>query len=130
MMLGIQAGAPQGEDEDMPFRSKQTLETWLEEFRTSREGGILISVLVQDGVDGADTGLVVVPLRNDGTEIYMQPAAVGAAEWLVSFGIRSDESRLTAAELHGLAAELAVAASLCRFLEEKSSRHEENTGAA
>ena len=51
----------------MPFRSKETLEEWLDEFRTTREGGALISVLLQDGGDGEDTGLVVVQLRNEDT---------------------------------------------------------------
>jgi hypothetical protein len=60
----------------MPFRSRQTIERWVREFRDTREGGALITVLVQDGVDGADTGLVTVPLRDDGTEIYMQPVTV------------------------------------------------------
>ncbi|WP_104166166.1 hypothetical protein [Arthrobacter sp. SX1312] len=110
----------------MPFRSKQTLETWIDDFRTTREGGALISVLVQDGADGADTGLVIVPLRNDSTEIYLQPVAVGDPRWSISFGARSEDSELTAAELHGLAAELLVAASLCQFLEEKSIGHEEH----
>ncbi|WP_052273812.1 hypothetical protein [Arthrobacter sp. L77] len=109
----------------MPFRSKQTLETWIDEFRTTREGGALISVVVQDGAGGADTGLVIVPLRNDTTEIYMQPVAVGDPRWSISFGARSEDTELAAAELHGLAAELLVAASLCQFLEERSIGHEE-----
>ena len=110
----------------MPFRSKQTLETWIDEFRTTREGGALISVVGQDGADGADTGLVIVPLKSDSTEIYMQPVAVGDSRWSISFGARTGDSELTAAELHGLAAELLVAASLCDFLQEKSVDHEEN----
>ncbi|MHA7241207.1 hypothetical protein [Arthrobacter sp. TMS1-12-1] len=110
----------------MPFRSKQTLETWLDEFRTTREGGALVSVLVQDGADGADTGLVIVPLRNDSMEIFMQPVAVGDPQWSIWFGTRDEGAELTAAELHGLAAELLVAASLCQFLQEKSIDHVEH----
>ncbi|MFJ6000879.1 hypothetical protein [Arthrobacter sp. NPDC092385] len=107
----------------MPFRSKQTLEAWVEEFRTTREGGALITVLVQDGVDGADTGLVTVPLRDDGTEIYMQPVAVGDPAWSITIGMRNAETTLSAAQMHGLAAELLLAASLCQFLQEKSAGH-------
>jgi hypothetical protein len=107
----------------MPFRSKQTLEAWVEEFRTTREGGALITVLVQDGDDGADTGLVTVPLRDDGTEIYMQPIAVGDPTWSITIGMRDAETTLSAAQMHGLAAELLVAASLCQFLQEKSIGH-------
>jgi hypothetical protein len=107
----------------MPFRSRQTLEAWVEEFRTTREGGALITVLVQDGVDGADTGLVTVPLRDDGTEIYMQPVALGDPVWSITIGMRNAETTLSAAQLHGLAAELLLAASLCQFLQEKSIGH-------
>ncbi len=110
----------------MPFRSKRTLETWVDEFRTTREGGALITVLVQDGAGGADTGLVIVPLRIGSTEVYMQPVSIGDARWSVSFGARADEFELTAAELHALAAELLVAASLCQFLQEKSVGYEED----
>jgi hypothetical protein len=109
----------------MLFRSRQTLESWVQEFRTTREGGALITVLVQDGFDGADTGLVTVPLRDDNTEIYMQPVAVDDPRWSITFGMRGSETTLTAPELQGLAAELLVAASLCQFLQEKSVGHEE-----
>ncbi|MDQ0735677.1 hypothetical protein [Arthrobacter agilis] len=114
----------------MPFRSKKTLEAWIDEFRTTIEGGALITVLVQDGTDGADTGLVTVPLRTGSTEIFMQPVSIGDARWSISFGARSDAFELTAAELHALAAELLVAASLCQFLQEKSVGYEEEPDAA
>lgn len=110
----------------MPFRSRETLEAWVEEFRATREGGALVDVVIQDGTDGADTGLVTVPLRNDDTQIYMQPVAIGERRWSISFGARDSESALSAAELHGLVAELHVAASLCQFLEEKSIGHVED----
>ena len=93
---------------------------------SSSSGDTSLTVVVQDGADGADTGLVIVPLKSDSTEIYMQPVAVGDSRWSISFGPRSEESQLTAAELHGLAAELLVAASLCDFLQEKSLDHEED----
>jgi hypothetical protein len=109
----------------VPFRSRATLESWLEEFRTTREGGALIDVLVQDGDGGADTGLVIVPLKNVSTEIYMQPAAIGDDAWVIAFGGRAMAFELTPAQLHGYAAELAVAASLCQYLEERSLGHEE-----
>jgi hypothetical protein len=109
----------------MSFRSSETLQGWLDEFRTTREGGGLINVLVQDGSDGADTGLVVVPLRNEDTEIYMQPTGVGESEWSVTLGARGGTYALSSSQLQGLAAELAVAASLCQFLQEKSIGHDE-----
>jgi hypothetical protein len=109
----------------VPFRSRATLESWLDEFRTTREGGALIDVLVQDGDGGADTGLVIVPLKNVSTEIYMQPAEIGDDAWVISFGARAKAFELSPAQLQGYAAELALAASLCQFLQEKSLGHEE-----
>jgi hypothetical protein len=110
-------------DPPMPYRTKQLLESWLEEFRSTREGGGLITVLLQDGADGADTGLVVVPLRNDSIEVYMQPVAIGHERWTVAISPRADPVELDAGQLHALAAELEVAASLCAFLQERSSRY-------
>lgn len=109
----------------MPFRSKRTLEAWLEEFRTTREGGSMIRVLLQDGAEGGDTGLVVVPLRNDSLELYLQPLDPEQSRWGVTLEPRNLAAQLTAPELHALAAELLVAASLCQFLEEKSVGHDE-----
>jgi hypothetical protein len=109
----------------MPFRSKETLEAWLDEFRTTREGGQLINVLVQHGGDGADTGLVVVPLKNEGTEIYMQPLSVGDPHWTVTLGERTKPLELSSLDLQALVAELAVAAALCQFLQDKSAAHTE-----
>ena len=111
----------------MPFRSKKTLEQWLDEFRTTREGGALINVLVQDGDEGADTGLVVVPLKNAALDIYMQPVTVGEEKWSVSFEPQVQPFDLSPAQLQGCAAELALAASLCQFLEEKSVGHKEES---
>lgn len=109
----------------MPFRSKETLDAWLDEFRATREGGLLINVVVQDGAEGADTGLVVVPLKNAAMDIYMQPLAVGDDQWAISFESHPNSFDLSPEQLHGFAAELALAASLCAFLKEKSLGHDE-----
>lgn len=114
----------------MPFRSKETLESWLDEFRETREGGALISVLIQHGDDGADTGLVVVPLKSVSTEVYMQPVAIGDPRWSVTFGARPDGFELDSPQLQAMAAELALAASLCAFLQEKSVDHLEGAAQA
>src|SRR5690348_3700482 len=68
----------------VPFRSKATLETWLEEFHRSREAGDLIRVAVQDGSEGADTGLVIVPLHNADISLYMEPIEIGDERWRVT----------------------------------------------
>lgn len=109
----------------MPFRSKETLEVWLDEFRTTREGGMLVNVVIQDGAEGADTGLVVVPLKNAAMDIYMQPLTVGEDQWAISFEAHPEPFDLSPEQLHGFAAELALAASLCAFLKEKSLGHDE-----
>lgn len=110
----------------MPFRSKSTLESWLEEFRSVRNDGDLIRVIIQDGADGADTGLVIVPLANVSTAIVMEPVSAGDSHWIIRFEARSDAFDLTAQNLHGLSAELAVAAALCDFFERKSIGHLED----
>lgn len=55
----------------MPFRSKETLERWVDEFHAARKAGDLIKVVVQDGSDGGDTGLVVVPLADNTVSVFM-----------------------------------------------------------
>lgn len=110
----------------MPFRSKETLERWLAEFRSVRKDADLIHVLIQDGDEHADTGLVMVPLMNATTEIVMEPVSIGSPHWVVRFEPRSRSIELTALDLHGLAAELAAAAGLCDFLEKKSIAHRED----
>ncbi|WDG17006.1 hypothetical protein [Microbacterium sp. Clip185] len=109
----------------MPFRSKATLETWLEEFHRSREAGDLIRVAVQDGSEGADTGLVIVPLHNADISLYMEPIEVGDSRWRVTIEPQAEMTVLTSFEMQRLAAELSVAAELCAFLEAKSVGHEE-----
>lgn len=109
----------------MPFRSKETLEAWLDEFRSGRDDGNLIEVIVQDGRGGADTGLVVVPLSHASTQIVMEPTGIGEARWVVRFAAREDDFTLTAADLLELSVELEFAGSLCDFLERKSAGHTE-----
>jgi hypothetical protein len=107
----------------MSFRTKETLERWLDEFRAGRNDSDHITVLLQDGGDGADTGLVYVPLTNAATDVYMQPVAIGDPQWTIGFGSRDNTFDLTPAQLRGLTTELSVAATLCEFLERKSAEH-------
>lgn len=109
----------------MPFRSKETLEQWVADFHTARGAGDLIKVIVQDGSDGADTGLVVVPLENATVIVYMEPAARNDPRWRVTFEPQPDITVLNSHQLHGMAVELSVAAELCTYLEARSVSHEE-----
>ena len=108
----------------MPFRSKETLERWVAEFGTfghDVEGAV--EVLLQDGRDGSDTGLVVVRLVHAPTDVYMQPVGPGNPRWEINFSARGRDFTLQAQELLGLAHELTVASALCTFLERKSYDH-------
>ena len=109
----------------MPFRSKETLERWLEEFHDAREAGDLIKVVVQDGSDGADTGLVIVPLTHATVSVYLEPIEIGHSRWRITLEPQPDFTILSSHQLHGLSVELSVAAELCAFLEAKSVGHEE-----
>lgn len=107
----------------MPFRTKETLELWLDEFRSDRNDCDHITVLMHDGGEGADTGLVYVPLTHAVTDVYMEPVAIGDPRWAVGFGSRTNSFNLTPKELKVLSDELAIAAELCEFLERKSAEH-------
>lgn len=109
----------------MNFRSKETLELWLEEFRSAREAGDLIRVIIQDGSDGSDTGLVIVPVKNSSVSIFMQPTAIGDTRWQVTVEPTDETLTLNSHQLHSLASELSVAAELCAYLEARSVGHEE-----
>lgn len=107
----------------MPFRSKETLERWLEEFSPSLVAGQPARVVVHDGPIGADTGLVVVPLLNATTSVHVTPVAPGGARYQVTIEPQLDETVLSGQKLRELAAELLVAAELCEYLEVRSVQH-------
>jgi len=109
----------------MPFRSKETLETWVSDFHDARGAGDRIKVIVQDGSDGADTGLVIVPLENASVSISMEPVEIGGSPWRVTIEPQPETTILNSHQLHGMAVELAVAAELCAYLEARSVGHDE-----
>ncbi len=114
----------------MPFRSKKTLEQWVAEFSEAREAGDLVRVLVQDGSAGADTGLVVVPLRFATISLFMEPIEIGDARWRITLEPQPDTTILSSQHLQGLAAEFLVAADLCAYLEARSVGHDETDAEA
>lgn len=108
----------------MPFRSKEVLEAWLEEYELGGEQiAEYAEVVVQDGSDGSDTGLVVIGLKNATTDVYMQPVALGDPHWEVTFTARERDLALSTDGVVALAEELSAAARLCTFLERKSIEH-------
>lgn len=106
----------------MPFRSRGTLEQWLEEFRSLGypiDGSL--KVMQQDSDDDGDTGLVGVHLAHASTVTYLQPEAPYSTRWVVTMEPREEAVVLDAAELLKLAAELSMVSALCAFLQEKSA---------
>lgn len=116
-------GAPRSGDGEgaMAFRSEDTLQAWLEEFNALGYpiAGSL-KVIPQDGDGGAHTGLVAVHLLNASTGTYIQPDAVDSTRWVVTFEPRDSAVVLDAAQLLSLSSELAIASTLCAFLQAKS----------
>lgn len=109
----------------MPYRSRETLQTWLREFVAGRADGDLIKVVIQDDSWGDDGGLVVVPLRNASTTVYVRPPLGEDARWRVVFEPQLDEVALSAEETAALVTELGTAADLCGYLETRSATHVE-----
>lgn len=122
MDAGATRGAAGGDDAvAMSYRSQNTLQAWLEEFQALGYpiAGSL-KVIPQDGDDGANTGLVAVHLLNASTVTYIQPEAVDSPRWVVTMEPRDTAVVLNAPQLLALSAELAIASTLCAFLQGKS----------
>jgi hypothetical protein len=110
----------------MPFRSRDTLEAWLEEFRAlGYPVAGSLKVMQQDGEDGENTGLVGVRLANASTVTYVQPEAPYSMKWVVTMEAREDPVVLDSAGLMNLASELAIVSALCAFLQAKSAAFKE-----
>lgn len=107
----------------MPFRTRQTLEGWLEEFRLEGNDVEGVKVMEQDGEGGANTGLVGVRLANASTVTYIEPEAPYSAKWVVTMEPREDALVLDSTGVLALAEELTMVSALCRFLEAKSAAH-------
>ncbi|MFS0747291.1 hypothetical protein ABC304_09645 [Microbacterium sp. 1P10UB] len=112
-------------------RSRALLQQWVDEFVADHPSSSSSQVALQDELDGADAGLVIVPLLNAATTVYIQPIDVGEARWQVTFEARSEPVQLVSERVRALAAELVLAADLCAFLEARSAArdHERTVGA-
>lgn len=108
----------------MPFRSKETLEQWVEEFLAAgNEVAGTVDVLLHDGGSGSDTGLVVMKLKHSSTLLYMQPVGPFDPRWEIIFEPRDVSNRATAPEVVALADELVNASALLTYLEKRSRAH-------
>jgi len=105
--------------EPMPFRSKETLDSWIEEFQALGYP-LHVKVIPQDGSLGRDTGLVGVTLMNAQTVTSIEPETPGGHKWRITFEARETDLRLDARATLDLSTELAIVSTLCAFLETKS----------
>jgi len=107
----------------MPYRSFTTLQAWVAEFTAARGCGDLFKVIPQDGSDGADTGLIVIPIHGETTTAYLEPSTDGASRWCIQFEPRSRPAVMSGAEVRAMASQLQLAAELCDYIEQKSVEH-------
>lgn len=106
----------------MPFRSKETLDTWLLEFAAGNDDTAAAPYVAdQESVDGRDSGLVIFPLRNATTSVFIQPVTTGAQQWRVTIEAQPEITELAPQDLHDLSRELDRAADLCTFLQRKTN---------
>ena len=113
----------------MAFRSRETLEGWLEEFQRDAQPSLDdLRVIQQDGEGGADTGLLITHLRIAATETYIQPTDASGDEWAVVFEAREADVELTASEVRRLISDLDALAALCDFLRDKSAASRADVG--
>lgn len=113
----------------VPVRTKTLLEEWVSEFLAQEQTQELsVKVAIQDGSEGLDTGLVIMHLRNAPAEIYMQPRGIDELEWEATLTARTDDLTLKPQQMSGLAAEVALAANLCTFLQFKSIEWDRMSG--
>lgn len=109
----------------MPYRSKEVLEQWVEDFAPDGERmAHVIEVLTHDEGAGADTGLVVMRMEELPSDVYLYPTGPGDPNWTVTFGPRERDLTMTAGKLRDLAHQLTEAAALCEFFELKSVQHD------
>ena len=104
----------------MPFRSINTLQSWVDEF-ASLGYPIAASarVIAQDGAEGADTGLVVFQFVHSPTLAYLQPEPP-SLEWVITFEARDAAVPMTPSAVMNVAFELSIVSALGAFLQAKS----------
>jgi len=107
------------------YHTLATLQGWIDEFTDLHAPfASEVSVLIQDGADGADTGLVEIRMVNATTVTTIEPESVGSNRWVTIFDAREDALRLDAKAVMWLSRELATVSELCSFLERKAAAYE------
>ena len=109
----------------MAFRSLETLESWLAEYRALQKPlADAARVAVQDGDGGANTGLVLFKLGHAPTGVFIQPATDNASKWVATMEPREESLVLDSTGLLKLSDELAAVSELCAFLQAKSQGYQ------
>ncbi len=103
----------------MMQRSRALLEGWLEEFAELVPDGAPARIATQEEIDGRDGGLIITPLRNATTSVYLQQVP-SSPHWTVTIEEQPEVTELSSRALVDLADELIAVAELCTFLEHKS----------
>jgi hypothetical protein len=104
----------------VPFRSIDTLESWLEEFASlGYPTADSARVIAQDGADDVDTGLVVFQFVNSPTLAYLQPEPP-SLEWVITIEGRDAAIPMKPSTAMNVAYEFSVVSALGTFLQAKS----------
>lgn len=113
----------------VPPRTTTILQRWVDEFvGLNAQSFVDITVAIQEGVDGRDTGLVIAKLGNGGADMHMQPSSFDSAEWEITLTSRPDDLTLSPFQMSAVGAQVAVAANLCAFLQFKSLEWDRMSG--
>lgn len=106
----------------MSFHGKEVLETSLCEFAAGGPPEHLAYVADQEASEGRDSGLVIYPLRNATTSVFIQPVSAESREWRVTIKAQPDVAEFTPEAAYDLCRELQRAADLCAFLRAQTDR--------
>jgi hypothetical protein len=105
------------------------LQEWVDDFvADGNTNGAEISVAQQEGESNNDTGLVIMRLSKASASIYMQPRCLDDPLWEMTLTARTDDLTLPPHEMGALSAEIAVAASLCTYLQYRSLEWDRQSG--
>lgn len=116
-------------EDSPPRRSREQLEAWVKEFEDNEHciAGSL-TVAPQEDADSADTGLVILRLRNASMSVYIQPRSYDDPIWELTLSAQPHDLSMTVHDIASLAAEYVVASNLCTFLQWKSLEWDRQSG--
>lgn len=103
----------------MPFRTRETIQPWLDEFR---QLGFAVSDTLRVAELEGEDGVVILNLEHSPTNVFLHPNVQdGQARWVVTFEARDEAVEMDGAGLARLNAELGALSALVAFLQAKSA---------